>query len=130
MLKRKGRRLGRDTGERNALFRGLLASLIKHERVETTEAKARETKKVADHLISLAVSAPAASEKEMTQRVRRVNALRRVRRVLTDKEAVKKLFTAVAPRYRPGRGGYTRIIKHRVRRGDASPMALLELLKE
>jgi len=92
----KGRKLGRDTGERTALFRHLVASLILHDRIETTEAKAKETKKIADGLI--------------------------------DPRARKRLFGEIAPRYQAGRGGYTRVIKTRRRRGDSAPMALVELV--
>jgi large subunit ribosomal protein L17 len=114
-LGRKGRKLGRDTGERTALFRHLLASLILHERLETTEAKAKETKKIADGLIALAVRGD-------------LPARRQVARLLTDARARRRLFGEVAPRYQPGRGGYTRVIKTRRRRGDSAPMALVELV--
>jgi len=111
----KGRRLGRDTGERNALFRQLLAALILHDRIETTEAKAKETKKIADGLIGLAVRGD-------------LQARRQVGRLLLDRRARQRLFGEVAPRYKTGRGGYTRVVKIGRRRGDAAPMALLELV--
>jgi large subunit ribosomal protein L17 len=117
----KGRRLGRDTGERTALFRQLVSSLILHDRIETTEAKAKETKKIADGLIELAVRGhqdPAA----------RVHAHRQVSRILTDAGARRRLFADIAPRYTAGRGGYTRVIKTRRRRGDSALMALVELV--
>jgi large subunit ribosomal protein L17 len=115
-LGQKGRRLGRDTAARLALFRGLVSALIVEERIATTESKAKETKKVADRVIDLALRND-------------LPARRQVARLLTNREVVRRLFTTVAPRYQKGRGGYTRIIRTAPRRGDAAPMALLELLK-
>jgi large subunit ribosomal protein L17 len=115
-LGQKGRRLGRDTGARLALFRGLVSALIVEERIATTAAKAKEAKKVADRVIDLALRND-------------LQARRQVARLLTDRAVVRRLFTSVAPRYQKGRGGYTRIIRTGPRRGDAAPMALLELLK-
>jgi large subunit ribosomal protein L17 len=112
----KRRKLGRDTGERRALFRDLVSALILHERIETTDAKAKETKKIADSLISTALAND-------------MGARRQVRRFLTDPKVVKRLFTHVVPRYQAGRGGYTRVLKTRTRRGDAARMALVELVK-
>ena len=111
----KGRKLGRDTGARTALFRHLLSALILHDRIETTEAKAKETKKIADGLISLALRGD-------------LHARRQVGRLLLDRAARKRLFTEITPRYKVGRGGYTRVIKTRRRRGDSAPMALVELV--
>ncbi|MDR7483770.1 MAG: 50S ribosomal protein L17 [Armatimonadota bacterium] len=112
----KRRKLGRDTGERRALFRDLVSALILHERVQTTDARARETKKIADSLIASAMAND-------------LQARRRVRRLLTDRRVVTRLFADIVPRYQPGRGGYTRVVKLGTRRGDAAPMALVELVK-
>jgi large subunit ribosomal protein L17 len=112
----KRRKLGRDTGERRALFRDLVGALILHERIETTDAKAKETKKIADSLISTALGND-------------IHARRQVRRFLTDPRVVKRLFSDVVPRYQAGRGGYTRVLKTRTRRGDAARMSLVELVK-
>ena len=111
----KQRKLGRDTGERIALFRQLVSALILHDRIETTEAKAKETKKIADGLIALALRGD-------------LHARRQAGRLLTDTRALKRLFAEIAPRYEAGRGGYTRVIKTRQRRGDSAPMALVELV--
>lgn len=116
MLGQKGRRLGRDTGARKALFRNLVASLIVEERIRTTESKAKEAKKVADRMINLALRND-------------LHARRQVARLLSDRTVIHRLFTTVAPRYQKGRGGYTRIVRTAPRRGDAAPMALLELMK-
>ncbi len=116
MLGQKGRRLGRDTGARKALFRNLVSALIVEERIATTESKAKETKKVADRMIDLALRND-------------LHARRQVARLLTDRAVIRRLFATVAPRYQKGRGGYTRIVRTGLRRGDAAPMALLELVK-
>ncbi len=110
------RKLNRDTGERKALFRDLVSALITHGRVETTLAKAKETKKITDSMIALALRGD-------------VHARRQARRLLTDAHVVKRLFAEVAPRYQKGQGGYTRILRTATRRGDAAEMALVELVK-
>jgi large subunit ribosomal protein L17 len=112
----KRRKLGRDEGERRALFRDLVGALILHERIETTDARARETKKIADGIIATALAND-------------IHARRQVRRYLTDPRVLRRLFKDVVPRYQPGRGGYTRVVKTRVRQGDAARMALVELVK-
>jgi large subunit ribosomal protein L17 len=112
----KRRKLGRDTGERHALFRDLVSALILHERITTTDAKAKETKKIADSLIAAALAND-------------IHARRQARRFLTDPKVIKRLFADVVPRYQKGRGGYTRVLKTGMRRGDAARMALVELVK-
>lgn len=112
-----GRKLGRDSGERRALFRDLVTALIRHERITTTEAKAKEAKKIADGLIDQALAGT-------------VHARRQVARLIQDPEALRTLFDEIAPRYHKGRGGYTRVVRVGPRRGDASPMAILELVKD
>ena len=116
MLGQSGRRLGRDTAARLSLFRGLVSSLIEHERITTTTHKAKEAKKVADRMIDLALQND-------------VQARRKASRLLTDPAVVRRLFGTIAPRYQKGRGGYTRIVRLGRRRGDAAEMALLELIQ-
>lgn len=115
MLGAVTRKLNRDTGERKALFRDLVGALILHGRVETTIARAKETKKVADSVVDLALRGDE-------------HARRQIRRLITDGRVVKRLFEDVAPKYQKGRGGYTRIIRTRARLGDATEMALVELI--
>lgn len=115
MLGAATRKLNRDTGERKALFRDLVSALILHGRIETTVAKAKETKKIADGLVDLALRGD-------------VTARRQAQRLLTDPKVVRRLFTEVAPKYQRGRGGYTRVIRTRTRRGDASELAIVELV--
>ncbi len=109
------RKLNRDTGERNALFRDLVGAVIVHGRVETTLAKAKETKKITDRMIERALRGD-------------LHSRRQARRLLTDPRVVRRLFAEVAPRYQKGRGGYTRIIRTTTRRGDAAQLALVELI--
>ena len=109
-------KLGRNSSARKALFRSVLVSLFKHERIETTEAKAKEISGLAEKLITLAKRDD-------------LSARRQVIAELVDKEVAKKLFDEIAPKYNDRNGGYTRILKLGVRRGDAAPMALLELVK-
>jgi large subunit ribosomal protein L17 len=114
--RKRGRQLGRNTKHRLALFRNLATSLMEHERIETTEAKAKELRGIADRLISLG--------KQGTLHARR-GALR----VLRTKQAVSKLFDDVAKRFPDRQGGYTRIIKTRQRPGDAAKLVAIELVE-
>lgn len=109
------RRFSRDTGERTALFRDLVGALIVRGRVQTTVTKAKQTKKLADRMISRAIEGD-------------LNARRQARRLLTDPAVVRRLFADVAPRYQKGRGGYTRVLRTTRRRGDATEMAIVELV--
>jgi large subunit ribosomal protein L17 len=111
-----GRHLKRNTGVRQALFRNLISDLIRHERIETTDAKARAIKADAEKLITLAKRGD-------------VHSRRLAARTITDPELVKKLFNDVAPRYASRPGGYTRLLRLVPRQGDAAAMALLELVK-
>ncbi len=114
--RKRGRQLGRNTKHRLALFRNLATSLMEHERIETTEAKAKELRGITDRLITLG--------KEGTLHARR-GALR----VLRTKQAVSKLFDDVAKRFPDRHGGYTRIIKTRQRPGDGAPLVAIELVE-
>jgi len=109
-----GRKLNRSGAHRKALFRNLVTSLIEHERVKTTDAKAKELRSYADHMITLG--------KRGTLHARR-QALAFVR----SADVVKKLFDEVAPRFSTRPGGYTRVIKLGIRRGDAAPLSVVEL---
>lgn len=115
MLGAAGRKLNRDTGERKALFRDLVSALFVHGHIETTVARAKETKKIADSLVNLALRGD-------------LHARRQARRLLTDERALRRLFADVASKAQKGRGGYTRITRTRVRRGDAVELALVELV--
>lgn len=131
-----GRKLNRPIGHRRALFRNLVSALIFHGRIETTEAKARAIRGQAEKLITLAKRGLAA-EGEIPARgvhARRLAAAR-INRWASEQDGtrvdlVKKLFDEVAPRYADRPGGYTRIVKLGLRKGDAAPMAVLELVEE
>ncbi len=111
----KGRQLGRNTKHRWALYRSLVTSLLEHERIETTEAKAKEIRGFTDRMITLG------KEGDLPARRRALSFLR-------SKAVVSKLFSDVAGRFRERNGGYTRIIKTRRRIGDAAKMVAIELV--
>jgi len=119
-----GKKLGRSTGHRNALRRNLITDLFRHERIETTRAKADAVRGAAEKLITLAKRSASADEAGSVH-ARRLAAAR-----LNDPDIVKKLFDDIAPRYEKRPGGYTRIIKLGPRSGDAAEMVLLELVEE
>ena len=110
-----GRRLSRYKDQRKALLRGLVAELITHERITTTLAKAKETRIVAEKLIT--------HGKKGNLHHRRL-ALAQI----PNKRVVEKVFDDIAPRYAERPGGYTRIVKLGPRQGDAAPMAVIELV--
>ena len=109
------RKLGRDSSARKALLRGIDTSLFRYERIETTEAKAKELRKIAEKMLTLAKRGD-------------LHARRQALAYMMDKDVVKKLFDEVAPKYKDRQGGYTRIIKTGVRQGDAAPMVIIELV--
>lgn len=121
-----GRRLNRSKGHRTALRRTLVTELFRHERIRTTEAKARAIRSQAEKLITLAKRGLVAEE---TTPAQGVHARRLASGRLNDPEIVKKLFNDIAPRYAERPGGYTRIVKLGVRKGDAARMAVIELVE-
>jgi large subunit ribosomal protein L17 len=113
--RKSGRQLNRNSSHRKAMFKNMAASLIEHELIKTTLPKAKELRRVAEPLITMA--------KEDTVAKRRIAFAR-----LRDKAAVGKLFTELGPRYRQRPGGYLRILKCGYRAGDNAPMAYVELV--
>ena len=109
------RKLGRNSSARKALFRGMLTSFFQHERIETTEAKAKELRGLADQMVTLAKRGD-------------LHARRQVLAYLMDEDIVTKLFREIAPKYTDRQGGYTRVIKTGLRKGDAAPLAIIELV--
>lgn len=109
------RKLGRNSSNRKALFRSILSSFFKHERIETTVTKAKEVSKHAAKLITLAKRGD-------------LHARRLVMAELVDEEATRKLFNEIAPKYADRQGGFTRIYKVGPRRGDAAETAIIELI--
>lgn len=111
-----GRQFGRNTGHRKALLRTLVSSLLRNEKIETTVAKAKEIRPLAEKMITLAKRGD-------------LHARRQVSSFLQDDDAVKGLFVQIAPRFSSRNGGYTRIVPTRNRMGDAAPMAVIELVE-
>ena len=116
-----GHHLGRDTAHRKALFRNLIRELYLHERIVTTEAKARAVRGDAERLITKA-------KRGVTAEGYRVHAQRQVVAYLNDKTVAKKVFDVFAPSYAARNGGYTRMVKLGKRQGDAADMVILELV--
>lgn len=130
---KSGRRLNKNAPHRKAMFSNMVASLIKHGRIETTEAKAKELRRFAEPTINWAVSV---ADIEMKGRKKQsdddkaqiVHAMRMAGRILKDGDALTKLFHEIGPGFLSRPGGYTRVLKTRNRVGDAAPMAFVELL--
>ena len=133
-----GRRLGRDMAHRKALRRNMIADLIAHERLITTEAKARMLRPAAERVITVAKRALAKDDDIATVHARRIAGTKMARTRVVENEdgarseidAIKKLFDDVAPRFMDRPGGYTRIIKMGRRPGDAAKMAMIMLVEE
>lgn len=113
--KKSGRRLGRTSSHRKAMFRNMATSLVRHEQIKTTVPKAKELRRVVEPLITLAKVDSVANRRLAFNRVR-------------DKEAVGKLFSDLGPRFKDRPGGYLRILKTGPRPGDAAPMAIVQLV--
>ena len=114
-------KLGRNTSARKALLRDLVTDIIINERITTTEGKAKELKKLADKMVTLAKKGDLASRRQAAKWVRPELAN-------DGQDALQKLFNEIGPRYEDRNGGYTRIIKTVPRRGDAAPMAIIEFV--
>jgi large subunit ribosomal protein L17 len=132
---RAGLHLSRTSSHRKALFSNLVASLFTYERIQTTDAKAKQTRRLAERTITLArrlgdvlTKDPESRTAEESARV--VHAVRMARRVVRDRGAVVKLFDEIGPRFLGRPGGYTRIIKVGPRAGDAAPISILELIPD
>jgi len=111
-----GRNLSRPTEHRLALYRNQVTSLLAHEKITTTEAKAREVRILAEKMITLGKDGSLASRREALA-------------FITDKKVVDKLFAEIAPGYTDRNGGYTRLLKLGPRPGDNAPMVQIELVK-
>ncbi|MDY6830740.1 MAG: 50S ribosomal protein L17 [Thermodesulfobacteriota bacterium] len=113
--RKSGVKLGRTGSHRNAMFRNMVTSLLKHEKIQTTDAKAKELRRWADHVITLA-------------RRGDLHARRQVMAIVREKNVVHKLFAEAAERFGSREGGYTRLTKIGSRAGDAAPVTLIELV--
>ena len=112
-----GRRLGRKTSHREAMFRNMVTSLLNHEKITTTDAKAKEIRSVAEKMITLGKRGD-------------LHSMRLAASYIREKSVVTKLFASIAPRYKERSGGYTRIIKLGIRQGDTAPISMIELVEE
>ncbi|WP_417763625.1 50S ribosomal protein L17 [Shewanella sp.] len=113
--RKSGRQLNRNSSHRQAMFRNMASSLVRHEIIKTTVVKAKELRRVVEPLITLAKSDSVANRRLAFARTR-------------DQEVVGKLFNELGPRYQERAGGYTRILKCGLRAGDKAPMAYIELV--
>ena len=117
------RKLGRTSSARKAVFRSLVTDLFLYGRIQTTEAKAKELRKIADKMITLAKRGDLHARRQVAAYVRPepVNDE-------SNQDVIQKLFSDIAPRFAERKGGYTRIVKVGPRRGDAAEMVLIELV--
>jgi large subunit ribosomal protein L17 len=115
-------KLNRRSDQRKAMLRDLVTQLIIHERITTTETKAKELQRLADRMVTLGKKGTLASRRQAAQTVRFLDAG-------NDQNAIQKLFSDIAPRFKDRDGGYTRVLKLGPRRGDATPMAIIEFVE-
>lgn len=113
--RKAGRRLGRTTSHRDAMMRNMVTSLLEHGRITTTDQKAKELRGLADRMVTLG--------KRDTLHARRLAA-----RVIRSEDIVKRLFSEIAPGFVERHGGYTRIVKTRLRHGDGAQLSVIELM--
>ena len=111
-----GGKLSRTSAHRKAMLRNMVTSLLDHERVETTDAKAKEVRRLADRMITLGKRGD-------------LHARRQALSVIRERDITAKVFDDLAERYRERPGGYTRVLKTRRRTGDAAPMSIVELVE-
>ncbi len=114
---KSGRKLGRNSGHRNAMMRNMVTSLIEHGRITTTDSRAKELRKLVDRMITLGKRGD-------------LHARRQASQVIRTKQVLAKLFEQIGPRYKERPGGYTRIIKLGSRLGDNAPQSIIELVEE
>jgi large subunit ribosomal protein L17 len=115
--RKAGKKLGRNTSHRQAMFRNMATSLFKHEQIETTDVKAKQLRPVAEKMITLAKRGD-------------LHARRQVLAYMKDKAVTHRLFEELKDRYLDRQGGYVRIIKKGTRKGDAAPISVIQLLPE
>ena len=111
----KGRKLNRTSSHRKAMFANMATSLFEHERITTTDAKAKDLRGIAEGLIQLGKRGDLHARRQAYQTIR-------------DQAVLKKLFDVIAPRYQDRAGGYTRVMKNGIRKGDCAPLSIIELV--
>ncbi len=110
-----GRLFGRPSNQRKALLRGIVTALLENQRIETTVAKAKEAKRIAERMIAFGIKGDLHSKRQVLAYV-------------TDRDVASKLFSEIAPRFSGRNGGYLRLVQTRQRLKDSAPMAILELV--
>ncbi len=134
--RKSGRRLGRNSSHRKAMYRNMVTSLMLHGRITTTEATAKELRRIADKVITLGKRVPLASFEGLegdalaAAKASRVHAIRLARRYVVNRDALDRIFNEYAERYQERPGGYTRMFKLGYRAGDDARMTLIELMPE
>ncbi len=131
--RKSGRKLNRNSPHRKAMFSNMVTSLIDHERIETTNVKAKELRSYIDKVVTRAGSvsdliSKGRDKQTDNEKAKIVHAIRMAKRIVKDADMLQKLFNDIGPRYQDRSGGYTRIIKKGPRRGDAASMALIEFV--
>ena len=134
--RKSGRKLGRNSSHRKAMFRNMASSLLEHGQIKTTDAKAKELRKVVDRLITLSkrvtpsdIEAASGAE-EVALLQKRLHAVRQARKTVKDRDLLQKLFSEYSEQFSDRPGGYTRITKLGRRDGDNAPMSIIELVAE
>lgn len=131
---KSGRRLGRNSAHRKAMYRNMVTSLMIHGQIRTTAAKAKELRSYADRVITMGKRVPPSSldglagDDLQKARLARLHAIRNARRWVLDGEALHRVFNEYAERFKARPGGYTRVIRAGFRNGDNAPMAIVELV--
>ena len=131
---KSGRKLGRTSSHRKAMYRNMVTSLMVHGQIRTTEAKAKELRSVADKIITLGKRVPPSSleglegEELSVAKASRLHAIRQAARWINDKDALNRVFNEYSERFKERPGGYTRVVKAGFRAGDNAPMSIIELV--
>ncbi len=127
-----GRQLGRKSSHRSAMFNNMVTALLTYGRIETTEAKAKSLRGFAESTIGWGISVhelvAKGDQATKEERAKIVHAKRQARLTVMTRTALDRLFTEIGPHFASRKGGYTRVLKTRVRKGDAAPMAFIELV--
>ena len=126
------KKLGRKSPHRRAMFNNLVTSLLTYGRIETTEAKAKMLRRFAEETITWSTSVHALIAKgdkaTPAEKAKILHARRQARLTVKTRDALERLFSEIGPHFAARKGGYTRVLKTRVRKGDAAPMAFIELV--
>jgi len=127
-----GRQLGRNSTHRTAMWNNMVTSLLTYGRIETTEAKAKDLRRHVDATITWGISVADLIAKgdnvTKAERAKILHARRQARLVVKTRDALHRLFAEIGPHFATRKGGYTRTFKTRIRKGDAAPMAIIELI--